>query len=534
MSGSSQRDAWGCTTPGRRNEIDHVIQVRPACRTCCRTVTLAGARDRTNCTNYRSVPRSRGKSSTPEGSRAGTGRTSWSVPTVACSLSSRKDDKLPEEVGVVEVDPGMRDLLVFDLHHRTAVDAPFSSSGGYVRQRALVGATGAPANDDVTLARGKDRLHIEVQIGKRREIELEELPRPLMPPERRRKRVRLPYCLRVQPLDEGLHVVRVPSRKALSGDVKVVLSSHGQPPPKSCEAMQFPFGLLQPEPHVHLAVHGCRDGEVLLCLVALAGASVKLPEAEVAVGDERAHAARLGEGQRLAVVGLAALGIEPVGVGRDVTEQVERMGRGPGLTGRGLHRAVAQALRVIETAEHQRGSTQPPIERSENAEVSPRGLALEKLLTFPEPAQALARLAELRQGPGGGDDRCGEQLADVPRPAHCCRMLEQRARLCPVTPQQVNRAYDVVGEADDERMLRPRRDSDRLGFGLRRFGESAELGQASHQPEAIVDRWGLTGSEELIDPVGGEHTEVVGGQLDCPLVLAPDVVRLHEVASGED
>src|SRR5215831_4726662 len=146
----------------------------------------------------------------------------------------------------------MRDLLVLDLHHSAPVDAPFSSGGGYVRQRALVGAAGAPANDDVTLTRGKDRLHIEVQIGKRREVDLEELPRPIMPREWRWKRVRLPYRLRVQALHEGLHVVRVPSRKALSGDVKVVLSSHGQPPPKSCEVMQFSFGLLQPKSHIHL------------------------------------------------------------------------------------------------------------------------------------------------------------------------------------------------------------------------------------------------------------------------------------------
>src|SRR5215831_7938723 len=118
----------------------------------------------------------------------------------------------------------MRDLLVLDLHHSTPVHAPFSSGGGYVGQRALVGAAGAPANDDVTLTGGKDRLHIKVQIGKRREVELEELPRPLMPRERRWKRVRLPYCLRVQSLHEGLHVVRVPRRKALPSDVKIVRS----------------------------------------------------------------------------------------------------------------------------------------------------------------------------------------------------------------------------------------------------------------------------------------------------------------------
>jgi hypothetical protein len=47
---------------------------------------------------------------------------------------------------------------------------------------------------------------------------------------------------------------------------------------------------------------------------------VEPAETEVAVGDEGAHAARLGERQRLAVVGFAALGIEPVGMGRDVAE----------------------------------------------------------------------------------------------------------------------------------------------------------------------------------------------------------------------
>src|SRR5215467_2901427 len=61
--------------------------------------------------------------------------------------------------------------------------------------------------------------------------------------------------------------------------------------------------LLQIEPHIHLAVHRRRGGEVFARLFALARARAQLPEAEVAVGDERTHAARLGEGQGLAVVG---------------------------------------------------------------------------------------------------------------------------------------------------------------------------------------------------------------------------------------
>ena len=80
--------------------------------------------------------------------------------------------------------------------------------------------------------------------------------------------------------------------------------------------------LREPEAHVHLPVHRRRGGEVLVRLLALARAPVELGEAEVAVGDERAHSARLGEGERLAVVGLAALGVEAVGMGRDIAEQV--------------------------------------------------------------------------------------------------------------------------------------------------------------------------------------------------------------------
>jgi hypothetical protein len=49
---------------------------------------------------------------------------------------------------------------------------------------------------------------------------------------------------------------------------------------------------------------------------------------------------------------------------------------------------------------------------------SRRPLALEELLAFPEPVQCLARLAELRQCPGGGGDRPGKVEDEVPCPGH--------------------------------------------------------------------------------------------------------------------
>jgi len=58
--------------------------------------------------------------------------------------------------------------------------------------------------------------------------------------------------------------------------------------------------LLQPELDAHLAEHRRRGGEVLVGPLAIARAPEELAEAEVAAGDEGAHAARLGERQRRA------------------------------------------------------------------------------------------------------------------------------------------------------------------------------------------------------------------------------------------
>src|SRR5262245_17547104 len=131
---------------------------------------------------------------------------------------------------------------------------------------------------------------------------------------------------------------------------------------------------------------------------------IKLAEAEVTVGDEGAHPSRLGDGQRLPVVGLAPFCIEAVGMASGVTEEVQRMGRKSRLAGREFDRAVAQAPRVVEPPQHQRSLARPRVEPSESADVSARGVTLETLLTLPQTAQGLGRLAELCQAPGGEHD----------------------------------------------------------------------------------------------------------------------------------
>src|SRR5438046_10176647 len=92
--------------------------------------------------------------------------------------------------------------------------------------------------------------------------------------------------------------------------------------PRSC-IPQFPLDLLLPEPHVHVAVHRYRCAEVLLGLLALVRARVELAEAEVAVGDEGAHAELAGERQRLAVVARSILGAV---CRRDVTGEAQGVG----------------------------------------------------------------------------------------------------------------------------------------------------------------------------------------------------------------
>jgi hypothetical protein len=99
----------------------------------------------------------------------------------------------------------------------------------------------------------------------------------------------------------------------------------------------------------------------------------------------------------------------------------------------------------------------------------------------------------------------------------------------------MERACSAVGHADRERTVHRLGEPDRLGLVLDRLGESAELGQAHHQPPAIPDRCRRGDADEiLVDPVGGQGREVIDGQLGRLLVLTPEVVRLLEIARGED
>src|SRR2546426_11386347 len=90
----------------------------------------------------------------------------------------------------------------------------------------------------------------------------------------------------------------------------------------------------------------------------------------------------------------------------------------------------------------------------------------------------------------------------------------------------------MVGSTDRERMTRRLGEPDRLGLVLGRLGESAELGEAHNQPEAIVDRGGSAASKVLVDPIGGGGRGGVGGELHPPLGLPPGGLHPLQVSRG--
>src|SRR5262245_35381096 len=69
-----------------------------------------------------------------------------------------------------------------------------------------------------------------------------------------------------------------------------------------------------------------------------------------------------------------------------------------------------------------------------------------------------------------------------------------------------------------------------LGLGLFRLGESAKRGEAQDQPVAVVDRSWCDAAEELVTSVGWQRRQIVGRDLNDPLVLA--TTGMHLLKTG--
>ena len=71
-----------------------------------------------------------------------------------------------------------------------------------------------------------------------------------------------------------------------------------------------------------------------------------------------------------------------------------------------------------------------------------------------------------------------------------------------------------------------------LGCVRRRLGESAELGE-TRKPVSVVSEIGMW-VRKIPAPIGRQRCEIIGGQLDDPLVLATEEVPLPEIGRGQD
>jgi hypothetical protein len=83
-------------------------------------------------------------------------------------------------------------------------------------------------------------------------------------------------------------------------------------------------------------------------------------------------------------------------------------------------------------------------------------------------------------------------------------------------------------------MLRRVGEPDRLGSAIGRLGELTDLGEGQEQPGAIHDRGRQGQSETFVVPAGGKRREIVGGQIDDPLVVASRVVGELEIRRRGD
>src|SRR5262249_59120166 len=88
--------------------------------------------------------------------------------------------------------------------------------------------------------------------------------------------------------------------------------------------LQRRLGLVQPEQHVHVAIHRRGSREVLAGFTALAGASVELAEPQVAVGQDRTHAQLVSDGHGLPVRGFGSFRIWWVAMRSDPAQSAER------------------------------------------------------------------------------------------------------------------------------------------------------------------------------------------------------------------
>src|SRR5262245_16051748 len=134
----------------------------------------------------------------------------------------------------------------------------------------------------------------------------------------------------------------------------------------------------------------------------------------MAMGNEGTHASRLGQRQRLAVVGLTPCGVDLTRKGREVAQQMQRVSRETRLGWGVLERKIAKPSCIIESAEKECRTSQPSIVHAGLVESAARYAAYEKFLSLVKAAQGLLALAPLSQDPGQRGERVRQCKHVVP------------------------------------------------------------------------------------------------------------------------
>ena len=161
----------------------------------------------------------------------------------------------------------------------------------------------------------------------------------------------------------------------------------------------------------------------------------------------------------------------------DIAEQLVGMGRAPALRRRMCESAVGQPVRLVELVEPQGGPTQRIAGFSVDPDDTSPRLTLEKVLALAQEGQRLSGLADLRQRPGRARDGMRKVEDDVARPVRRQPLLDQCARLRPISFEKVKPAGGQVRHPDGVGMTRRLGEPQRLGLVLQSLVEPAELSE---------------------------------------------------------
>src|SRR5882724_9072630 len=249
----------------------------------------------------------------------------------------------------------------------------------------------------------------------------------------------------------------------------------------SSQAAHLRLRLLRPESDVHLAVHRQRSRQVFRRLQPVAGATIELAEAEVAMRSERTHAELLRQREAARVVCCGSGGVDRITESRDLGEYSESNG----LVGSFLV-LLRQLDRASSAPQSLVGAAGPQIRFGQAAHANgktqthraDRRFAVDRLFEegkrLGKAARECVRVAEARQKIRSiADTACSKQG----HPA-----LEHALRIHQIPPFEAHACERAVCLDHGVWMLRSLGDLHRLFCMLERLAEPSEMREQEPKP----------------------------------------------------